>query len=111
MLSIVTATFVEDAAHIVLYPGENMPFTHVDWKAPQASGRRARGRTRKRRDLPRHAGDDRGQPDSAPDRRPDAGHLRPVPVRRGSLEAPEITIADSMACTMWERDPRCFRSG
>ena len=35
MPAVLSPTFVEGAASVVLIPGENMPFTHVSWNALQ----------------------------------------------------------------------------
>ena len=36
MPAVLSSTFVEGAASVVLIPGDNMPFTHLSWSAPQA---------------------------------------------------------------------------
>ena len=102
MLSIVTSTFVDDAAHIVLYPGDNMPFTHVDWKAPQAL-------VVGHEDAPGNGATFLVTPVQIGANQIPLPIGDPVPVTCGpfrcavgAMEAPEITIEDSMACTMWE---------
>ncbi len=96
MPAILTAAFVEGAANVVLLPGENMPFAHLDWSAPQALVV-SNGATFLvtpvqigANQIPIPVGD-------------------PVPVTCGpfacaedSMTGPEVTIEDSMACTMWE---------
>ena len=96
MPALLTSDFVDDAATIVLLPGENMPFAHVDWSAPQAhvvmSGATFLVTPVQigANQVPIPVGD-------------------PVPVTcgpfrcaEGTMEAPEVTIEDSMKCTMWE---------
>ena len=96
MPALLTSTFVEGAASVVLLPGENMPFTHLDWSASQAMVVKS-GVTFHvtpvqigANQLPIPIGD-------------------PVPVTCGpfkcaedTMEAPAIDITDSMACTMWK---------
>ena len=103
MLSIVTAAFVEGAAQIVLYPGENMPFAHVDWQAPQAL-------VVGHEDAPGNGATFLVTPVTIGANQIPLPIGDPVPVTCGpfrcaedkSWTGPEITIEDSTECTMWE---------
>ena len=102
MLSIVASTFVDGAAHIVLYPGENMPFAHVEWMAPQAL-------VVGHEDAPGNGATFLVTPVTIGANQIPLPIGDPVPVTcgpfrcaEGSLTGPEITIEDSMECTMWE---------
>ena len=95
MPAVLSSTFVEGAASVVLIPGPNMPFAHLSWNAPQALVV-ASGVTFVLQpveiganQVPLPIGD-------------------PHPITCGPFEcamgmdAPEVTIENSMACTMWE---------